>query len=158
MDNLPALDPRITSFVVLDETGPRPLAYQDLVQHTGTWSTTSPTPPGVAELLKTTRDIYSLAVYHYELFAVASLWSLLAVEASLRVHYDDDRASLKALIARAQRDSLLTAEWAARLDAGRELRNSFLHGRQQPVWTPGMAAGIIRATHAAVAHLFPQDT
>ena len=155
MESAPPLDPRTALFVTLGQDGWRPASRDDLVRQASDWPMTSATPEGVADLLKTSRDIYCLAVYTYELFAVASVWSLLAIEAGLRIHYDDDRATLETLIDRAKSDSLLTEHWAQSLHAGRRLRNSLLHPRQQPVWSLGMAAGTIGATHLEVAALFP---
>lgn len=145
----------MANFVTLAQDGWRPMSREDLVRQATSWPTTSATPEGVAGLLKTSRDIFCLAVYTYELFAVAAGWSLLAVEAGLRIHYDDDRATFGTLIDRAETDSLLTAVGAQRLHAGRRLQNGFLHPRQQEVWSPGMAAGTIHATHLEVAALFP---
>ena len=85
---------------------------------------------------------------------MASVRSLLAVEAALRERYDATRTPLQRLLARARTDGLIDEEWAERLDAGRRLRNSLAHSRVQAAWTPGMAAGVIRVNHEAVARLF----
>ncbi len=49
------------------------------------WPTTEATPEGVARLLRTSRDLYVASFYAYEFLTVGVLWSLLAVEAALRL-------------------------------------------------------------------------
>jgi hypothetical protein len=155
MESAPPLDPRTELFVTRAPAGWRPMNREDLVRQAGSWPTTAATPEGIAGLLTTSRDLFCLAAYTYELYVVASIWSLLAVEAGLRVLYDNNKATLDTLIDRAETDSLITPSGAQSLHAGRRLRNSLLHPREQAVWSPGMAAGTINATHREVAELFP---
>src|SRR5829696_92005 len=76
-------DPRMAFFVGgLDAAGqPHPLARSDLEQLSSQWPTSPATPVGVAELLSTSRALFVLAWFRYELLLVSVMWSLLAVEA-----------------------------------------------------------------------------
>ena len=149
-------DPRWAYFGRFDPvTGrPRPLIHADLIEMAEKWTTTSSTPPGVANLLNTARALFGLAWFHYESMVVAGMWSLLAVEASLRVRLESEQSLVK-LIGRAQRDGLITEQWAARLHAARQMRNDLAHARQQDAWTPGMASPLLATAHEVVAVLYP---
>lgn len=149
-------DPRWALFIGgLDAAGrPRPMAHADLVRLTDKWPTTAATPPGVADLLSTARALIPLAWFHYESMVVAGMWSLLAVEAALRVRLDSEQQLVK-LIGRAQRDGLITDQWATRLHAARHVRNDLAHARQQDAWTVGMAAPVLATAHEVIAVLYP---
>ena len=126
------------------------------------WPTTAATPPGVADLLRTARALFALAWFHYESFVVAGMWSLLAVEAALRIRLAGEEAEppkgreppLVQLVHRAQREGLITDEWADRLDAARRMRNGLAHAQEQEAWTIGMAAPILAAAHEVIAVLY----
>lgn len=142
---------------------PRIMAYADLVRLTEKWPTTMATPPGVADLLNTARALVTLAWFHYESLVVAGMWSVLAVEAALRVRLASEQAQphkgreppFIQLIHRAQREGLITDEWAERLDAVRRMRNGLAHAQEQQAWTVGMAAPILAAAHEVIAVLYP---
>ncbi|TFV57419.1 hypothetical protein E4P41_14395 [Geodermatophilus sp. DF01-2] len=139
----------------LDAGGrPRPMAHADLVRLTEKWPTTAATPPGVADLLSTARALITLAWFHYESMVVAGMWSLLAVEAALRVRLDSEQQLVK-LIGRAQQEGLITDKWATQLQAARHLRNDLAHARQQDAWTLGMAAPVLATAHEVIAVLYP---
>lgn len=126
-----------------------------LRRHADLWPRATATPDDVAGLLRTSRDLYVASFYAYEFLTVGVLWSLLAVEAALRLRLDgNERDTLKALIGRAQKKKLLDDAAAEVLEAGRELRNGFSHPVRQEAWSFGMAGGTIRTSHAVVAHLF----
>jgi hypothetical protein len=132
--------------------------YHELRRRTSSWPTTSATPSGPAELLSTSRDLYVLGYYAYSLFAVAGIWSILAIEAALKLRFDAGRtANFKSLVERAEAAGLIPPQgWDnGRLDAGRKLRNRTLHGESQQLWTPAMAEPVIAASHEAVAALYP---
>ncbi|MCW2900324.1 MAG: hypothetical protein JWO67_2589 [Streptosporangiaceae bacterium] len=133
---------------------PRPMSHTDLVRLTEKWPTTTATPPGFADLLSTARALVTLAWFHYESLVVAGMWSLLAVEAALRVRLGSEQRLVK-LIDRAQREGLITDQWATRLHAARQVRNDLAHARQQDAWTIGMAAPILAAAHELIAVLYP---
>jgi hypothetical protein len=149
-------DPRWALFIgELDAAGrPRPMAHADLVRLTEKWPTTAATPPGVADLLSTARALITLAWFHYESMVVAGMWSLLAVEAALRVRLDSEQQLVK-LIGRAQREGLITDQWAKRLHGARQVRNDLAHARQQDAWTVGMAAPVLATAHEVIAVLYP---
>jgi hypothetical protein len=85
---------------------------------------------------------------------VAGMWSLLAVEAALRVRLDSEQQLVK-LIGRAQLEGLITDKSATQLQAARHFRNDLAHARQQDVWTVGMAAPVLATAHEVVAVLYP---
>jgi hypothetical protein len=149
-----------------DDAGqPRSLAYADLIRKSEEWPTTVATPPGVAELLTTARAVFALAWFHYELLVVACMWSLLAVEAALRVRLTADpgharrkhEPSFSQLVRRARQEGLLTPGWAERLDAAREMRNRLAHAQEQQTWSVGIAAPIVAAAHELIAVLYPDQ-
>ena len=80
--------------------------------------------------------------FHYELLVVAGMWSLLAVEAALRVRLDGREGAQRTgreprfvdLVRRARREGLVTDEWAERLDAAREMRNGSPSRSSRSAW------------------------
>ncbi len=154
----PAPDPRWQIFIGgLDAGGhPAPMTYGRLHDVPTGWPTTRATPEGVEGLLATSRRLWPLAWFEYDLLVVSAYWSILAVEAALReVLAASDKPAFGDLIKQAVRVGVLDAEWAERLDAGRLLRNSLAHARQQGSWTVGMSAPILRASHQVVTVLYP---
>jgi hypothetical protein len=98
--------------------------------------------------------------YRYSLFSVGGAWSIIAVEAGLRIKLDADRKTkLGELVKAAERAGYLPERgWDnGRLDAGRQLRNQIMHGDSQQLWTPVMAREVIGASHEVVATLFPDE-
>lgn len=153
---LPEMDPRMAAFATFDGQGVRTVNFEDLRQRAERCVITQPTPEGVASLLTTARRTFALSLYHYELLVVASAWSLLAVEASLREFYGaTEKVPFVRLIQSAQRDGLFSEDWVDRLQAGRQLRNSLMHERTNTTFTPAMAMGIIEASHQMVSVVYP---
>ena len=157
-DTAPYADIRMINFTGLNGGGHT--GYHELRRRAGSWPTTSATPSGPAELLKTSRDSYALGYYAYSLFAVAGTWSILAVEAALKLKLNTARNSNF----KNQSEGLGSRTPASRglengrLDAGRQLRNRTLHGESQQVWTPAMAESVIAASHEAVVSLYPDTS
>jgi hypothetical protein len=118
-----------------------------------TWPRGATTPDEIAGLLKTSRDLYIFSYFAYEFLTVGVLVSLQAVEAALRLKLSS-RARFLNLAHDALEQGLITEDQYERLDAGRQLRNAFSHPSQQAVWTYGMAAPSIEASHQIVADLF----
>lgn len=143
------------AFVTFDGGAERPVRYEDLHRRAARCATTEATPVGVATMLLTARETFALALYHYELFVVASAWSLLAVEAALRDKYSaTDRTTLKRLIDRAHEEGLFDEAWVDRLQAGRQLRNDLMHQKASSAFSPAMAISIIEASHDAIGVLY----
>ena len=140
-----------------EHTGrPLPMNPGALRRNSDQWPTTSATPHGVADLLRTSRDLYVASFYAYEFVTVGVLWSLHAVEAALRLKLKgSEHDSLRQLVHDAHERGLLDDAAAEVLDAGRQLRNGFSHPERQEAWTYGMAGQTIRTSHAIVALLFP---
>lgn len=108
-DTAPYADSRMINFTGLNGGGHT--GYHELRRRAGSWPTTSATPSGPAELLKTSRDSYALGYYAYSLFAVAGTWSILAVEAALKLKLNTARNSnFKNLVKRAEAAGLLPPE------------------------------------------------
>lgn len=122
---------------------------------TESWQTTDATPPGVADLLELSRRLYSHGCFVYDFVTVAAHYSLIALEAalSLRLNRSDSFAKL---IKRAHAEGVIGYDETERLDkAARHLRNDFSHAKQQAIWTPAMASGVIASVHSSIANLFP---
>ncbi|QNG35325.1 hypothetical protein F1C76_00715 [Geodermatophilaceae bacterium NBWT11] len=152
------MDARSELISVMGPDGPRRASEADLRRSTTGWRLTEATPTGIAEMLKTSRDLYCSAVTYYDFFVVGVVWSLMAVEGALRERYAaDDKVRLFQLIKRAQTEGLMEEAWIERLEAARKLRNGFVHARQTGAWSPGMASGAIAASHELVARLLPDE-
>jgi hypothetical protein len=148
-------DARMSLFLGgFDETGqPLPMSPGLLRRSVARWPVTAATPEGVAGLLKTSRDLYVQSYFVYEFLVVSVLWSLHAVEAALRTHFESTTPFEK-LIDRARTSGLLTADEIQRLHAGRKLRNELTHAASQGAWTFGMSEGAVHASHEIVARIF----
>jgi hypothetical protein len=134
--------------------------YHELRRLASSWPTTSTTPSGPAELLGTSRSLFAHGYYVYSLFAVAGTWSILALEAALKLRLNaKPNSSFKSLVESAEAAGLLPPHgWDnGRLDAGRQLRNRTVHGEAQQLWTPPMAESVVAASHEAVAALYPDN-
>lgn len=137
---------------------PVALSPERLLDTADTWRTSDATPRGVADLLRTARNLFVHSWWVYEFAAVAVAWSLLAVERAFRTRLEaGDRVAFGELIKRAHRQGLLTGSQAERLDAGRQLRNRFAHPDGQSVFPYGMSAPMLEVAHAVVADLFPDQ-
>jgi hypothetical protein len=121
--------------------------------HAATWPRAATTPAGISGLLKTSRDLYICSYFAYEFLTIGVLVSIQAVEAALRLKLSS-KARFVTLARNALAQGLITQDQYDRLDAGRQLRNLFSHPSQQEVWTYGMAAPSIEASHQIVAELF----
>jgi hypothetical protein len=152
----PEPDARMTNMIAgFDDQGQiRPMTYRVMLELTQTWPVTTATPDGPAALLKAARDMFALGFYSYELMASASVWSLFAMEAALRLRLEST-APLAKLIELAAERNLIPKGSDGALDAGRQVRNRVVHGGLQPVWSVGMAGPVMRTSHAVVAELFP---
>jgi hypothetical protein len=132
-----------------------PMTVEALQSATTDWRLGAAVPAEIAGLLQTARDLFVHAWFHYEFLVVAGAWSLLAVEATMRRAYPTrGTEGLKKVLGRALADGLVTDEEHDRLRAAADLRNRLLHAERQSVWTFGMAAGVIAASHAVVAGVF----
>jgi len=127
-----------------------------LERHTATWRVSEAVPDGVAAVLRIARSLFIHSYFVYEFSLTAVTWALLVLEASLRDCLDaDDRPSFAALIKDAAIRGLLTAEEADAIDAGRQLRNRIVHGHLLvTTLTPGVAAQMLDATHAAISDIY----
>jgi hypothetical protein len=128
--------------------------YPALQASADEWPVGQAVPDGIAEVLRVSRELFVYSYFVYDFLLTAVIWGLLALEASLRVCLEvGDDESLKRLIQRAHANGLITEAEADVLDATRKLRNSIVHGRLLPAFTPGAAEGMLRGTHEAIADL-----
>lgn len=154
----PIPDRRILSFYQEDENGfPKALSFARMASTAASWPTTDATPANVANLLATSRSLYVLSWYRYELLIVAVAWSLLAVETALRHSLGASvKKSFVELLQSATQKGLLAPELAEQLDAGRRIRNMLLHpGEVLPLWPPAMARPALAVAHRVIADLNP---
>lgn len=151
-------DPRMSLFIGgFDANGqPMPMSPGRLRHTAGTWALSTATPPGIADLLKTSRALFVQSYFAYEFLTLGVLVSLQAVETSLRVRLEQPRERFHRLIDRGASDGLYDDVTRERLHAGRELRNLFSHPDEQVVWSYGMTAPLIAGSHEIVAALFRQ--
>lgn len=141
-------DPRWTSFAS---------TYEDVVRLAETWPLADETADRVARMLEVARLLFSHAWFTYDFLLVASVWSLLGVEAALLDALGErprPGSTLRPLADRAAKRGLLSTETAERLRFGAKLRNSVVHADGQQLITPGMAEQIIDSSHRAVAELY----
>jgi hypothetical protein len=133
---------------------PKPMTFLALQRHTDTWPVTKATPEGPAMLLRLSREMFAHAFFVYEFAAASCAWSLFGVEAALKLRLQKN-ASLKELIELAEERGLIRPGSGEIVDAGRKIRNRFVHEGKQPAWTFGMADRALRSSHIIVAELFP---
>ena len=155
----PGPDPRMKHFIGgLDSDGqPLPMTYRRGREVADGWVITSTTPEGPASLLKTAKDMFALGFYAYELIASANAWAFSGVEAALKHRLARGKeVQMARLLKEAEQAGLIDEALADKLDAGRRLRNNFVHEGRQGTWTLGMAAGVIGTSFEVVAHLFPE--
>lgn len=153
----PMQDPITANFYVsLDsQDQPLPMAYRNLVKRTEQWPVTQATPEGPARLPKTARDMYALGFYAYDLAASSCTWALFAVEAALTQRLNKPKATRAEAIKLAEQQGLISGGAGDVLEAGRKLRNAFVHDGKQPTWTFATSVDIIRVSHQVVADLYP---
>lgn len=136
---------------------PQPMTADLLTSIAAGWPVTGIAPEGVNRLLETSRTLWGLAWFEYDLMTVSASWSLVAVEAVLAERLGlDGKAEFAKSIKMAKVQGLIDEDWAERLDAGRRLRNGLMHARCQSIWSLGMAAPIVKASHEITALLFPK--
>jgi hypothetical protein len=153
----PRPDPRMRNFIGgFDANGqPVPITYSRMRSASDDWLITSTTPDGPANLLKAAKDMFALGFYSYELIASSCAWSITAVEAALKLRLAEPRYSFDRLIKLAVERDLIAESLADILDAGRQIRNRFVHEGTQPLWTLGMASNAIGTSFKVVSELYP---
>lgn len=150
-------DPRSLIFAGdIDESGqPLPMTPAVLHGRTQKWPLSDNTPEGVAAILARSRQMFVDGYYTYENFMDAVTRSIQAVEAELRLRFDaNESVSFARLIRRAKAEGLMDEETCEILDAGRELRNRFIHATGAPVLNPAIAARMIGSSHKLVAEIY----
>jgi hypothetical protein len=155
----PAPDPMMVKFIGgFDGQGrARPMTFRRLKEVADSLVITSTTPEGPATLLATGRDMFALAFYQYKLLFASASFSIFAVEAALKLRLGL-RANFHSLVRKATEDGLITAEVADVVEAGRRIRNNFVHEGKLTQWTFGMAFNGVGASYRLVGELYPEDT
>lgn len=148
---------QVTAEVPLDERalGFQTARYEILMAAAGRWPAPEGAPDNVGEMLRISRALFAHGAFVWEFFAVASAWSIIAVELALRdVMEAGASVPFSKLIDRAETDGQLPAREAEVLRAGAGLRNRWFHGEGPLAITPGMAENIVAASQAVVARLY----
>lgn len=154
----PTPDPISMRFYAgLDENGhPVPMTYRNLLMQAAQMPVTVATPDGPAELLKTSRDMYVLGLYSYNLVASSCTWALAAVEAALKLRLNKGKnATFQKMIQEADALGLVPPGAEDILETGREVRNFFVHEGKASVLPFAVAVNVIRTSHVLVAELYP---
>lgn len=143
----------------LDSDGnPLPMSFEVLQSVAQDWETlvAESTPSGVSNLLATARSLFAYSWFRYEFMVVGCLIALQALEAVFRqVLYPkvSENIPLKKLVEKAEKDGFINSETADLIATGADLRNSMSHPLDQSVFTPGMAAGVLRNIHHLISQL-----
>jgi hypothetical protein len=118
-------------------------------------------PPGIAELLATSRALVAHGWFKFEFLAVPCLVAAQAVEAACRqVIHPNDRAVFQQLLTRAVKERQMPPPLALRVEtkpgkpyAVPELRNWLAHPGGQLGFPPAAAGPILAASHKIMTHL-----
>ncbi len=131
-----------------------------LQKHVDEWRVSESVPDGVAGILRVARDLLVQSYYVYEFSLVGVVWSLFALETSLRgCLYADESIQLASLIEQARKRGLINEEEAQTLHKVRELRNLIAHGRLgSPTYLPEDALTFLRSIHDAVSDIYDRAT
>lgn len=134
--------------------------WKDLQQLASEWPVSDTVPQHINAMLQTARDLFVQHYFVYEFGAVSVVWSLLALEAALRDRFsveEDKERRLVDLIAEARDCRWIRDNDDQLLDAGRQLRNRFVHAHKQAVLTPGLVAGMLQTTQDLIVRLYSSD-
>ena len=117
-------------------------------------------PAAPATVLRTARELLRHSYFCCEFSTVAALHSLIAVEMVLREKLPNAGTKpLKRLIQAGAASGLLTAEQAAMLDSGRQIRNRMAHGETtRTVMPPARALTLVRTSLTIVTALCAAPT
>lgn len=132
--------------------------YGDLVAASDDWPVAPCAPLEVTRILTVSRHLFCHAWFVYDFLMVASVQSLIAIEAALRDLLDErprhGGPGMRNLVERAVSQGLIPRERADNVLAAVELRNSWLHVGGQKVILPGMAQQVVAVSHAVIADLY----
>ncbi|WP_156094116.1 DUF4145 domain-containing protein [Lentzea aerocolonigenes] len=133
----------------------RPMTYRRLKEVAQDLVITSTTPEGPANLLDDAREMFAMSFYRYPMVTGSAVFSIFAVEAALKLRLNN-RDNFQANIQRATQQGLISAEAAEAVDAGRQIRNNYLHEGKRPQWTLGQAYPAIGASFRLVSERYPE--
>jgi hypothetical protein len=106
-------------------------------------------PAAPRSVMETARELIRHSYFRHEFAMVAVAVSIIAVEAALEERFGKGR--LVELIKRAEQAGVLTETEADQLNAGRNIRNDFAHGKiTHAAVSPAMAVGMVQASIRAI--------
>ena len=131
------------------------MKYADLKHLSDGWATIVPEDfelDGPTAILRTSRSLFALSWFDYELMVVAALVCFQALESAFRVLYRDagESAPLRSLVKRARHDGDLEPQFADIADTAVELRNLLSHPRGAAAFSVGVGASMLENTHRLV--------
>lgn len=132
-------------------------AYEDLEEEVSSWERGPYVSQEIDRMLSVARSLFLHSYFVHEFAVVAVVWSLLAIEASLRLVLGtpaSDMTSFKKLIGQAHGRGLLTREEMVQLEAGRGFRNRLVHSDGQKTFSLGMSVPLLVVSHLLTARLF----
>ena len=130
---------------------------QDLEAKAAEWVVAEEVPEPIGKILAVARDLFVYGYFKYEFHFVSLVWSLFALEASLRdLLKANEGTKFVKLISQGVERGLIADHQKEFLDAGRTLRNQVAHPTEQVVITPAMAAETLRSTHQLISEMYQQ--
>src|SRR5690348_11313811 len=111
------------------------------------WRVDEAVPSDMAHGQRTTRRLVLFSWVMYEFGLVGVTWSLLALEAGLRVCLEvpDEKKDLGDLLGMAKNRGLITKDEFKVLDPVRTLRNNIVHGSLVPTFPKKVAVEMVTA-------------
>jgi hypothetical protein len=127
-------------------------SLQDLVSR---WPISEAVPERLADYLRVTRALVVQSYFEYEFGLVATMWTMLALEATLRGCLDaEDRTRLQQLIDEAQEQGLVDRDGASILHDVRTLRNKISHQAVSFDVEPEAILQWIGGLHSAISDIY----
>lgn len=120
-----------------------------------------PVPDNVKDLFQNAKKIYLFSYFEWDLFTYAQHYSLLAIEASLRLKHEetfgepDGYINLKAVYEQLMDRGLIDEDLKYLFEPARGLRNSFSHPTSQTITGPN-ALSLQRAAEG-INHIWDEE-
>lgn len=126
-----------------------------LEAHVARWPISEAVPERITDYLRVTRALVVQSYFEYEFALVASMWTMLALEATLRGCLDaKDSTTLRRLIDDAAAQGLLDEEGASLLHDVRKLRNKISHQAVSFSVQPEDILQWIGSLHSAISDIY----
>jgi hypothetical protein len=126
-----------------------------LEDHVDRWPIAEAVPERIADYLRVTRALLVQSYFEYEFGLVATMWTMLALEATLRGCLDaGDGTRLQRLVDEALQEGLVDEEGASILHDVRTLRNKIGHQAVSFDVEPEAILQWIGGLHAAISDIY----